>query len=265
MGAAPSTAGVGELLREWRNRRHLSQLELALDANVSARHLSFVETGRSKPSRELLLALAEQLDVPLREQNHLLLAAGFAPVFNETPLEAEPMGPVREAIEKLLGSHEPFPAVIVDRGWNLVASNAPAQAILSDGVASHLLEPPVNAMRVSLHPEGLAPQMLNFSEWGGHMMDRLHRGALLSQDPALFELERELRTYPGVPDGPPPVDAGASVFVPFRLRRPSDGAELSFFSTIATFGTAVDITVEELSIESFYPADEATAKLLRDA
>ncbi len=256
-----TTRGAGELLREWRNRRRMSQLDLALEAGVSARHLSFVETGRSQPSREMVLMLAEQLQVPLREQNALLLAAGYAPVFAETSLESEEMEPVRRALDAILTGHEPYPAVIVDREWEIVASNAPAQMLL-EGVAEELLAPPLNALRITLHPDGLAPRIANFPEWSEHLLTRLHRQALLSQDAALAELERELLTYPGVEPASGVSEPAKMLFVPLRLRLPS-GAELSLFSTLATFGTALDITLEELSIESFFPANQQTDAYLR--
>jgi transcriptional regulator with XRE-family HTH domain len=259
---APSVP-VGELLRDWRHRRHRSQLDLALDAEVSTRHLSFVETGRARPSRELVLHLAEHLEVPLRDRNNLLLAAGFAPVHPETPLDAEDMAPVRAALDTILAGHEPFPAVIVDRHSNLVTANGPLLALMGDGVAPELLEPPVNVLRVSLHPDGLAPRIANLAEWGSHLLTRLHRQAVLTGDPVLVALRDELAAYPGVGG----VDAEAHdpatrLFVPLRLTT-TGGANLSFFSTLATFGTAVDITMAELAIESFFPADEATDAALR--
>jgi transcriptional regulator with XRE-family HTH domain len=264
MGVQTGSQGVGELLRGWRGRRHLSQLDLALEAGVSARHLSFVETGRAKPSRELLLQLAEHLEVPLRERNALLLSAGFAPAYGETPLGEESMRPVRQALKTILTGHEPYPSLVVDRQWELVASNEPAQTLLRAGVAPELLEPPANAMRITLHPDGLAPRIANFAEWSEHLLLRLRREALLTQDPALFELERELRGYPGVGEGPSPaVDAASMLFVPLRLRAFGDVPDLSLFSTLATFGTAMDITLEELAIEQFFPADAATADYLR--
>jgi transcriptional regulator with XRE-family HTH domain len=251
---------VGVLLRDWRQRRHLSQLDLAVEAEVSARHLSFVETGRSKPSRELVLHLAEHLDVPLRERNALLLAAGYAPVFSERPLDDEAMAPVRGAIDKILAGHEPFPALVVDRGWHLVAANGAALRVLTDGVSTALLEPPVNVLRVSLHPEGLAPRIVNLPEWSSHVIDRLRREAAATADPALDQLIAELRSF-GHPEasGPPEHD----LFVPLQLR--TGERVLSFVSTVATFGTARDITTAELSIESFFPADAETAAYLRDA
>jgi transcriptional regulator with XRE-family HTH domain len=239
----------------------MSQLELATEAGISARHLSFVETGRSQPSREIILVLAEHLQVPMREQNALLLAAGFAPIFNETPLDSHEMAPVRNALDAILAGHEPYPAVIVDRQWEIVASNGPARLLLA-GVAPELLAPPANALRITLHPDGMAPHILNFAEWSAHLITRLRRQALLSQDPALAELERELLRYPGVEAGSTVAEPADLLFVPLRLRLP-DGAELSMFSTLATFGTALDITLEELSIESFFPADDATEGFLR--
>jgi transcriptional regulator with XRE-family HTH domain len=252
---------AGELLREWRNRRRMSQLDLALEANVSARHLSFVETGRSQPSREMVLTLAEHLQVPLREQNALLLAAGYAPGFSETPLDTEEMSPVRHALDAILAGHEPYPAVIVDREWEIVATNAPSQ-ILLEGVSAELLSPPANALRITLHPDGMAPRILNFAEWSGHLLTRLHRQALLSQDPALAALERELLGYPGVEESSGLAEPEEMLFVPLRLRLPNKEV-LSLFSTVATFGTPLDITLEELSIEAFFPADDDTKDYLR--
>jgi transcriptional regulator with XRE-family HTH domain len=262
MSTTSTSTGVGELLRDWRRRRRMSQLDLALEASVSARHLSFVETGRSKPSRELLLHLAEELEVPLRERNALLLAAGYAPAYGQTPLDDESMSPVREALDAILQGHEPYPALIVDRRWELIAANEPLMALLTDGVAPHLLEPPVNALRVSLHPDGLAPRIANLGEWSAHLLTRLQREALLSQDPQVASLLEELRALPGVEEAESAaVDPAELLFIPLRLRTP-DGGELSFLSTIATFGTALDVTLEELSIESFFPADAQTAAAL---
>jgi transcriptional regulator with XRE-family HTH domain len=266
MVAAMSTIsparGVGGLLREWRSRRRLSQLDLAIEADVSARHLSFVETGRSRPSRELVLHLAEHLDVPLRERNALLVAAGYAPTFRSTPLDADEMSPVRAALDKILTGHEPFPAVVVDRRWDLISANASALAILSDGVDPALLAPPVNTLRVSLHPDGLAPRIVNFAEYSAHLLERLHRQTVAFADPHLLAMHDELRRYPGVRDEPAPhSEVAALLFVPLVLR--VGEGELRFFSTLATFGTALDITLAELSIEAFFPADDATASFLR--
>lgn len=254
---------IGDLLRDWRQRRRLSQLDLAVEAQVSARHLSFVETGRSQPSRELVIDLAEQLEVPLRERNAMLLAAGYAPVYRETPLDTAEMTPVREALDRLLGGHEPFPAVVTDRRWNLISANRPAQAVLSDGVARELLTQPVNTLRVCLHPGGLAPRIVNFAEYSAHLMEQLHRQAVLTADPSLSELEKEFRGYPGVRESDSH-DPTSALFVPFVLRV-ADGVELTFLSTLTTFGTALDITMAELTIEALFPADAATAAAVRAA
>lgn len=261
MTAITTKAGVGPLLREWRTRRRLSQLDLALEAAVSARHLSFVETGRAKPSRELLLQIAAHLDVPLRERNALLLAAGYAPAYGETPLGDDAMAPVRSAVEQLLKGHEPFPAVAVDRQWELVSANAPALALLTSGVPPELLEPPANTLRISLHPDGLAGRIVNLAEYSAHLLALVRREHQATGDPALASLYDELKSYPGVEEDHLP-DSHAGLFVPLRLRTP-DGGELSFFSTIARFGTGLDVTVAELAIESFFPADEETAAALR--
>jgi len=263
MSIASGTATLGDLLRDWRQRRRLSQLDLAVEAQVSARHLSFVETGRSQPSRELVIDLAEQLEVPLRERNAMLLAAGYAPVYRETPLDTQEMAPVRQALDRLLGGHEPFPAVVTDRRWDLISANRPAQALLADGVAPELLTPPINTLRVTLHPGGLAPRIVNFAEYSAHLMENLHRQAVLTADPRLYELEKELRSYPGVSETDSQ-DLMSALFVPLVLRV-ADGAELSFFSTLTTFGTALDITMAELTIEALFPADAATAAAVRAA
>jgi hypothetical protein len=213
----------------------------------------------------LLLHLAEHLDVPLRERNSLLLAAGYSPSYGERGLDGEDMVPVRNALDKILGSHEPFPAVIVDRRWDLVAGNRPAMSLLTDGVAAHLLAPPVNAMRVSLHPEGLAPRIANLEEYSSHLLDRLHRQAVRSGDADLAALADELSAYPGIDHDTAAVPEPAELlFVPLVLRV-ADGSELTFFSTLATFGTALDVTVAELAIESFFPADKTTEQALRMA
>lgn len=259
----PATAttkpNVGPLLRDWRRRRRLSQFDLALEAGVSARHLSFVETGRAKPSAEMVLHLAEELQVPLRERNRLLFAAGFAPVYEERSLDDPEMAAVNDAVQLVLDSHDPYPALTVDHGWALVAHNRGA-ALLMAGLPDHLLAPPMNVLRASLHPEGLAPRISNLGDWRAHILERLDRQAALTGDPALRTLHDELAAYPA----PPPTggaDAGSDVVMPLRLD--IGGTELSFFSTVTTFGTPVDITVEELTIEAFFPADRATADALR--
>jgi transcriptional regulator with XRE-family HTH domain len=248
------------LLREWRQRRKLSQLDLALVSGVSARHLSFIETGRSRPSAAMVLQLAEHLEVPLRERNVLLLAAGHAPMYERRELEDPEMGPVRDALDRILRGHEPYPALVVDRHWGLVAANAAAVRLL-DGVSDELLAPPVNVLRLTFHPDGLAPRIQNLAEWRTHVLDRLLRQAVASGDPALDALHRELIDYPApTPDAVPDLDGGA-IAVPLRIE--VEGELLSFISTATVFGTAVDVTLSELAIESFFPADDATAAFLR--
>jgi transcriptional regulator with XRE-family HTH domain len=250
---------IGSLLRDWRTRRRMSQQDLALEAGVSARHLSFVETGRSRPSADMVIQLAEHLEVPLRDRNALLLAAGFAPAYAQRDLDEPEMGPVRDAIDRVLRGHEPYPAVVVDRHWGLVSANR-AVPLLIAGAAEHLLAPPVNVLRLSLHPEGMAPRIVNLGEWRAHVLDRLGRQAVVSGDPALFALYEELAGCPGgEPGHAPDLEAGA-IAVPLRLRVGED--ELAFISTATTFGTATDVTVSELQIESFFPADDATARAL---
>jgi len=253
----PSRASIGELLRGWRRRRSLSQLELALEADVSSRHVSFVETGRARPSREMVLRLAEHLDIPLRERNRLLLAAGYAPVYAERSLGEPEMAPIHQALDRFLRAHEPYPAVVINRHHNLVSAND-ALGALTEGVAPELLEPPSNALRVALHPAGMAPRVLNLEEWSAHLLHRLRREAALTADPELKQLHDELAGYPGVCLEPPrDEDAAGAIVVPLRLRFAE--RELAFFSTISTFGSAVDITLDELMIEAFYPANAATA------
>jgi transcriptional regulator with XRE-family HTH domain len=247
---------VGTMLREWRRRRRLSQLDLALEAGISTRHLSFVETGRSRPSREMVLHLAEELEVPLRERNQLLLAAGYAPRYGARSLEDSEMAPVRDALGRVLAGHEPYPAFAVDRGWNLVASNGALTPLL-EGAAPELLIPPVNCMRLALHPDGIAPRIVNLGEWRAHLLRRLERQISLSADDELVALLEELRRYPGPEDAAPD---GTEIMVELRLA--GEEGELAFFSTVTTFGTAFDVTLSELSIEAFFPADERTAQAL---
>lgn len=252
---------VGVLLRDWRRRRRLSQMELALEAGVSARHVSFVETGRARPSAEMVLHLAERLDVPLRERNALLLAAGFAPVYSQRDLDDPDMGPVRSALQQVLAAYEPAPALAVDRHWGMVAANAAVPALL-DGVDPGLLAPPVNVLRLSLHPDGLAPRIRNLAQWRSHVLDRLARQAAQTGDPALHALHAELVALPGGADAHAH-EALADLAVPLRLA--VGGQELTFLSTVTTFGTATDITLAEISVEAFLPADAATAEALRAA
>lgn len=263
VAAAPRPRLIGTLLREWRERRRLSQLDLALEAEVSTRHLSFVETGRSQPSREMVLHLAEHLDVPLRERNGLLLAAGYAPVYAETALDAPDaphMAAVRAAVRQVLAGHEPYPAVVVDRNWTIVDANA-GIALLTEGVAPELLAPPANALRASLHPRGMAPRIANLGEWRAHLLGRLRRQVARTADAALAALYDELRAYPcAQPEPAIELPGPSDVVVPLRLRH--GDRELTFFSMVATFGTPLDVTVAELAIESFFPADSDTAAVL---
>ena len=260
MASSSATTTVGPLLREWRRRRRLSQMDLAADAGVSARHLSFVETGRSRPSPDVVLQLADRLEVPLRDRNHLLLAAGYAPVYDQHELDDPEMEPVREALTLILDGHDPYPAVVVDRAWEMLAANR-AVNLLTAGVAPELLEPPANVLRVSLHPDGVAPRIANLGEWRAHLLERLGRQIALSGDPALRTLLEELEGYPAPEHDPGPNHPGRDIAVPLRLK--TEAGELAFISTVATFGTAVEVTASELSIESFFPADRVTAETVR--
>jgi transcriptional regulator with XRE-family HTH domain len=255
---------VGPLLRDWRLRRRLTQMELALDAGVSTRHLSFVETGRARPSSEMVLHLADQLEVPLRERNELLVAAGYAPRYADRGFDDPALAEIRAAVSRVLDAHEPFPAIAVDRHWDLVASNG-ALAPLLEGVAPELLVPPVNTIRLALHPDGVAPRIVNLGDYRADLLSRMERAWRLTGDPRLAELHEEMLAYPGpdAPEAPP----AAAVTVQLRLRPPAGrgGPELVFFSTITTFGTAVDVTVSELAVEAFFPADPETADALRGA
>ena len=257
-----ATLPVGAQLRSWRQRRHLSQLDLSVDAEVSTRHLSFVETGRAMPSREMVLRLADRLEVPLRERNRLLLAAGFAPMYAEHPLDDPALAAARAAVEQILKAHEPFPALAVDRHWNLVFHNAAAGALLQMGIASELLRPPINVLRIALHPQGLAPRIVNLAQWRAHLFERLHRLIGLTADPALVALAAELAAYPApAHDGAALFLSNASIVVPLVLDTPQ--GQLSFISTMTVFGTPLEITLSELALETFFPADAATAAALR--
>jgi transcriptional regulator with XRE-family HTH domain len=257
-------AMVGAQLRSWRERRRVSQLDLSLQAGISARHLSFVETGRSKPSSGLILRLSEELDVPLRVRNELLLAGGFAPAYPEHGLDAPPLSAITEAMRQVITAHMPNPALAVDGHWELIDGND-AVFRLVDGTSPELMEPPVNVLRVSLHPDGMAPRILNLAQWRQHVLFRLRRQADRSGDPFLHELHEELSGYPGGGGAGEPDGAGeaADVVLPMRIR--VGDAELSFLSTTTVFGSPLDITVAELAIESFYPADGATASFMRTA
>ncbi len=248
----------GNALREWRQRRHLSQLELAGDVDISTRHLSFVETGRSQPSREMVLRLAERLEVPLRERNALLVAAGYAPLYSTRPLEDPAMNSARAAVDLILHGHEPYPAILVDRHWNLLAANQAAGAFMV-GVDPAVLGPPVNVLRATLHPLGMAPRIVNLAQWRAHLLSTLARELELSADPTLAELITELRGYPGGEAEPDPQYGG--VVVPIKLR--TEAGVLSMFTTTTIFGTPMEVTLSELMLEAFYPADEFTAQVLR--
>jgi transcriptional regulator with XRE-family HTH domain len=252
---------VGDHLRQWRQRRRMSQLDLALEAEISARHLSFLETGRSQPSRDMILNLAEQLEIPVRERNVLLVAAGYAPIFPERALDDPEMAAARAAVDQVIEGHRPYPAFAIDRHWNLVASNG-ALPQMYEGVAADLLAAPVNGLRLSLHPQGLAQHIANLDEWRAHLLARLRQQIDLSADAVLVALLAELLSYPA-----PRAVAGRTghppngVVVPFQIRIGAD--LLSFFSTTMVFGTPLDITLSELAVESFFPADAATAALVR--
>lgn len=258
--AAPQP--FGEHLRHWRQRRRLSQLDLAQEAEISTRHLSFVETGRASPSREMVLRLSERLDIPLRERNALLVAAGFAPMYRERALDDPALAAARKAVELVLKGHEPFPALAVDRHWNMVAANAAVPHLLA-GVDPALLEGPVNVLRLSLHPGGLAPKIANLGQWRNHLFERLRQQVNATGDSVLAGLLEELRAYP-LPEGATDLTLDGEllgVAMPFRFR--TDAGVLNFISTTTVFGTPVDVTLQELAVESFFPADEFTTQALR--
>jgi transcriptional regulator with XRE-family HTH domain len=249
---------VGHLLRDWRGRRRLSQFDLAGEANVSTRHLSFVESGRAAPSRELLMRLADPLALPLRERNRLLLAAGFAPIHDERAIDAPDMAAALTAVEAVLHGHSPFPALAVDRHWNLVLANDAASALLA-GIDPGLLTPPINVLRASLHPQGLAPMIINLAEWRHHLLARLRDSADRTADPVLSALHDELRAFP-ISAGRCPPSPTPPIAVPLTLCDPVTKGRLSFISTTTVFGTATDVTLAELTLECFYPADETTRR-----
>lgn len=262
MSAVP-TPPVGAQLRRWRTHRRLSQLALSMQADVSTRHLSYVETGRSLPSREMILRLARRLDVPLRERNNLLTAAGFAPMYTARSLDDPALVHARQVVELVLRAHEPSPALAVDRHWNIVLQNN-AVSILLEGVAATLLEPPVNALRLSLHPEGMAPHIVNFAVWRSHVLSRLQQQFAASGDAVLRALETELAAYPAPLGTHGSVDVVADesrVAVPLLLD--TSIGRLAFMSTTTVFGTPVDVTLSEIALETFFPADDATASTLR--
>ncbi|WP_306192888.1 helix-turn-helix domain-containing protein [Streptomyces sp. MK5] len=260
---APAGQGVGPLLRAWRERRRVSQLELALRADSSARHISFIETGRSRPSEEMVLRLAEHLDVPVRERNALLLAAGYAPHYPETALDDPALGALREGLERLIRGYEPYPALVVDAVYDVVAANRGITMLL-EGVPEALLTPPLNAMRLTLHPEGLAPRIRNLREWRGHLLAQMGRQIALHRSGALRALYEEVTAFP-VPETDGAVVEEPEEDVPYfalPMRIEHEGRVLSFVSSISTFNTPMDVTVAELAIETFLPADPATVKYL---
>lgn len=268
MNTTTTQASAGELLRHWRQQRRMSQLELACDAEISQRHLSFVESGRSQPSREMIMRLASSLDIPLRERNKVLLAAGFAPLYAERGLSAPELGAAQRVVEMVLKGHAPYPALAVDRHWNVVLANQ-AMSLLVGGVDAALLEPSVNALRLSLHPQGLAPHIVNYQEWRAHILHRLKQQISQSADPVLVDLAQELAHYLPPAHASPAEshhdDAFAGIAIPLQLRVTGPEGEqiLSFLSTITVFGTPHDISLSELAIESFFPANELTAQALR--
>jgi transcriptional regulator with XRE-family HTH domain len=255
--AIASARPVGQLLREWRERRRLSQLELSIQAEISTRHLSFIETGRSRPTPAMIVKLTDQLEVPLRERNQLLLAGGYAPMYPEHVLDAPELDRIRDALALVLAAHEPYPALVINRWWELVDANS-ALAALTGGCAEHLLTPPVNVLRLSLHPDGLASRIVNLAQWRAQLLGQVRRRAERTGDAKLAALYDELRGYPGEIDASLPLD---NVVLALRLR--TEHGELALFSVAAALETAADVTISELVIETFYPADSATAGVLR--
>jgi transcriptional regulator with XRE-family HTH domain len=261
MSTVSAAQAIGELLRGWRERRRLTQLELALQADVSTRHLSFVETGRATPSREMILHLAEQLEVPLRERNQLLLAGGYAPLYSQKGLDTPELASVRAAVHNVITAHEPNPAVVVDRHWNLVDANS-AVSLFLDDVATQLRTPPVNVMRLSLHPLGVSSRIVNLAQWRAHLLGRLRREIAQTADAELVRLYTEVRGYqPHLDSNHLETPDPREVVVPLRFR--AGDQELVFFSVVAAFGTPLDITIEELALELFFPADPSTENVLR--
>lgn len=260
-----ATLTIGPLMRDWRTRRGRSQLDLSLDVGVSTRHLSYVETGKSRPSPELVLAVAEHLEVPLRERNTMLLAAGFAPRYSARGLDAPAMRPIVVALQRMLDAHDPYPGVVIDRQWNVVLTNE-AAAALTAGLPAEVVGPPVNVFRMCLHPAGLAERTVNFAEWADYLLRQLRRTIVLTGDAHLMAIEEEVLAYPNVAGvsgrGRLPSDPEPAILVPFDLRI-DDELTLSFFTTLTTFGTPLDVTLDELSVELFFPADEVTDRAVR--
>ncbi|MBV9292447.1 MAG: helix-turn-helix transcriptional regulator [Frankiales bacterium] len=255
---SPPAAAVGPMLREWRSRRRVSQLELSSETGVSTRHLSFIETGRARPSRDMVMRLAEYLELPLRERNTLLLAAGHAPEFPQTPLSAESMRDVRRSLQSLVDAHEPCPALVADHAWNLVLANSAALSF-TEGVPDELMADPINIIRLVMHPDGLSSRVANFADYSEHVLIRLQRQLRATGDPAIAELIRECQAYPGV--GRP--RGSTHAIAPVLALRLSAGDDvLSFFTVVSTLGAPYDVTLDEIVIESFFPADDATARAI---
>jgi transcriptional regulator with XRE-family HTH domain len=261
-----AAGSAGTLVRDWRVRRRRSQMDLALEVGVSPRHLSFVETGRSKASPELLLALAEHLEIPLRERNLILLAGGYAPHFSRLPLDSREMAQVHRTLQRILDGHDPYPALVIDRYWNVVLANRAAGPLLT-GLPRHVIDPEPNVFRISLHPDGLAPRTVNFEDWARYLLGQLHRAARLTGDATLEALVAEVTGYPDVaalgdwrtqPNG-----AELALLVPLLLKSPA--GDLSLFTTLTVFGKPQDVTLSELAVELFYPGDDATEVRLRAA
>ena len=260
----PGPASFGDHLRTWRQQRHLSQLELADEADISTRHVSFMETGRTNPSRDMVLRLCERLAIPLRERNALLVAAGYAPMYRERALDDPALAAARQAVELVLKGHEPCPAIALDRCWNVVAANRAADDLLAAHVSPELLAPPVNVFRLSLHPDGLASRIANLAQWRHHLFERLRQQIHATADPALLALQAELLEYPAPEESPPLVMAGEMLGVVMPFCFESVHGMLSLISTTTIFGTPVDVTLQELAVESFFPADAFTAQVLRE-
>lgn len=259
-GQSRRRSEVGGLLRDWRARRRFSQFDLALDVGVSPRHLSFIETGRSRPSVEMIDALADRLEMPLRERNRLLMAAGFAPRYPERSLDAPALEQAKASVQRMLDLHDPYPGVALDRYWNVLLSNAAASNLLSS-LPDELLKPPVNIFRVSLHPHGLAALTENFAEWGSYLVRTLRRNLLHHPGTELEGLEKEVLSYSTVKQLPQQFLPEPACLIPCVLRLPV--GLVSMFTTLTTFGTPQDVLLEELSVELFYPADKQSEALLR--
>lgn len=260
-----TSKGVGTHIREWRTRRRLSQLEFALEAEISQKHLSFIESGRSAPSRDMVVRLAESLEVPLRERNVMVLAAGYAPIYAERSIDDPELASAKSAVDLILKGHGPCPALAIDRYWTLVSANAAVHRLMELVADPALLQPPMNVLRLSLSPSGLAPYIANLGQWRDHLLKRLKHQCNVTGDAKLMELQSELLLL----DAPLPKDSHCSeeskpmsdIAVPLKLQLPS--GILSLISTTTVFGTPVDVTLSELALETFFPADSASAQILK--